>query len=329
MPLNTTEEEQVVAATSQLATKVKLEVRMQRELRELFVTIATDLAALYALTGTVLNAHVYGGDIRGIVLRQYRRTAKVFSGSIVRFLKKVSKNKNEKVTQALKAIAISRGVTLASLIKDIDNDSKLRINNFIVERTEADVASITRTTQKQIDSSISKSTVSLTKKLRREPTQQEIAGTAAKNFRRASFNRVGTIAATTTQGGAEGTKEIERDAFFDVRNSFEAREIGLEPSEPIVIWVTQGDSLVRTEAFNHLAADFQKKVNGTFTVSGEKLKFPGDRSLGASAGNVINCRCSAVTVLDEETEVPVAIQIQEIQDNTNFGPEAVTVTVQN
>ena len=329
MPLNTTQAEQVRVATNELAKKVKLEVRMQRELRELFLNMSIDLAALYALTGSVPNAQIYSADVRGIVLRQYRRTAKAFSGSIVAFLKEASKNEEEKITQALTAIAIARGITLAALIKEIDNVTKVQINNFIIDRTEQDVASITRTNQKVLETSVAKAKVKLKDELEREPTRAEIAASSSKTFRQASFNRVGTIAATTTQGGAEGTKEIERAAFFGVRNGFDALEIGLAPMEPQEIWLTQGDSIVRTGAFNHLAADFQKKENGSFTVSGEKLKFPGDRSLGASAGNVINCRCSAVIVIDEEADIPVAIQVQQIQDSTDFGPEAVPITVPN
>lgn len=45
--------------------------------------------------------------------------------------------------------------------------------------------------------------------------------------------------------------------------------------------------------------DAHAKVNGTiieadktFVVDGEKMMFPGDITFGASAGNVINCRCS-------------------------------------
>jgi|WetSurMetagenome_2_1015567.scaffolds.fasta_scaffold41335_3 hypothetical protein len=42
----------------------------------------------------------------------------------------------------------------------------------------------------------------------------------------------------------------------------------------------------------HLAADGQKVATDTmFNVGGEMLMFPGDSSHGASAGNVINCRC--------------------------------------
>jgi hypothetical protein len=47
-------------------------------------------------------------------------------------------------------------------------------------------------------------------------------------------------------------------------------------------------------------------VNEPFTVGGEQLMYPGDDSLGASPGNVINCQCiqlaaQPVTGSDEKT----------------------------
>src|SRR5690606_17616229 len=45
--------------------------------------------------------------------------------------------------------------------------------------------------------------------------------------------------------------------------------------------------------FDHHEVDIRKvDLEEAFEVSGEQLMFPGDSSLGASAGNLINCRCS-------------------------------------
>lgn len=298
MPLNATEREKVQTAVNELAKKVKLEARMQTELRELFKIISVDFAALYSQTGAVPNAQTYAPDVRGIVSRQYRRVATAFTGSIVVFLREASKAEKEQIIKDLKLIADARLVTLDELIDELENNTTLKIGQFTAQRTDFDTASITRTTQKQLDKSVTKTRNILRDDLGREPTRQEIAAKASKDFRESSFNRVGTIAATTTQGAAEGIKQIEREEFLNVRNSFESVELGLGQIEPKDTWITQGDSFVRTSPFNHLAADFQERENGVFNVSGQQLKFPGDRSLGASAGNTINCRCSAVTVIE-------------------------------
>lgn len=56
-------------------------------------------------------------------------------------------------------------------------------------------------------------------------------------------------------------------------------------------WVTMQDERVRHA---HAAAHGQiVPVHVAFEVGGEQLRFPGDTGLGASLGNVINCRCVA------------------------------------
>lgn len=62
-------------------------------------------------------------------------------------------------------------------------------------------------------------------------------------------------------------------------------------------WVSAMDERMRTtppNRFDHGVANGQQvKFNEPFIVSGQKLMHPADWSLGASAGNVINCRCSS------------------------------------
>ena len=62
-------------------------------------------------------------------------------------------------------------------------------------------------------------------------------------------------------------------------------------------WLTARDEKVRDEEFSHVSADGQVvKVNDPFSVSGEDIMHPADSSLGASAGNTINCRCTILPV---------------------------------
>ena len=61
-------------------------------------------------------------------------------------------------------------------------------------------------------------------------------------------------------------------------------------------WVSAQDERTRQsppDEFDHVEADGQVVgMKDAFTVGGEQLMFPGDP--GASAGNLINCRCSVV-----------------------------------
>lgn len=57
-------------------------------------------------------------------------------------------------------------------------------------------------------------------------------------------------------------------------------------------WVSESDDKTRPW---HLTSDGQiKGINEPFYVGGEKMMFPMDTSLGAGAGNILNCRCTEV-----------------------------------
>jgi uncharacterized protein with gpF-like domain len=54
-------------------------------------------------------------------------------------------------------------------------------------------------------------------------------------------------------------------------------------------WVHMADNRVRD---SHRAAGGQRRtLDDAFLVSGERLMFPGDVSMGASPGTVVRCRC--------------------------------------
>lgn len=60
------------------------------------------------------------------------------------------------------------------------------------------------------------------------------------------------------------------------------------------VWVTTLDERTRRgeRGYDHASAHLQAvRASDAFIVSGEMLAHPGDTSLGASAGNVVNCRC--------------------------------------
>ena len=74
-----------------------------------------------------------------------------------------------------------------------------------------------------------------------------------------------------------------------------AKESGVVSSKE---WVSGSDDRVRDGEFDHVDANGQiALINEPFIVSGEELMFPGDPS--GSAGNVINCRCAQVFLVDD------------------------------
>lgn len=101
------------------------------------------------------------------------------------------------------------------------------------------------------------------------------------------------VARTETTSGMNWGQQAERD------------DLGIENKE----WVSTIDSRNRgadaTSPFDHLAPDGQTVPNNQpFVVSGENVMFPGDSSMGASAGNTINCRCTSVAAFDDSPTPP-------------------------
>ncbi len=297
MPLNATPAEQQAAANKALAEKLRLEPGMIVQLRSWFSTISKDLEAFYSRTGTVPDASVYQSELEGILSRQYRRTSNAFSSDVTNFLKEA--DEDDPTIAILTAFAIANGIDLSELINDMDNEATVRQQEFNAVNIAQDSKSIIGTTQKDLDTSIVFGTLFLIDQGVMNPSRNQVAKASRKAFVNSSSARPNTIATTVTQKAAEGTKQIEFDVFFENRNRGFA-----PPLRRQELWITRGDEKVR---ISHVQADNTlKNENGVFIVAGEQLKMPGDRSLGASAGNVINCRCASVLVIDD-SDTPLTV----------------------
>lgn len=117
---------------------------------------------------------------------------------------------------------------------------------------------------------------------------------AANIFKTRQLGGVTSIACTETEWAAERSKGGEA---FIVAGGL--RDEPKFRGKKIKVWRNQGDSKVRGvdpgDFFNHFDADGQEaEGDGFFIVSGQRLRWPGDMTLGASVGNVANCRCSAI-----------------------------------
>jgi SPP1 gp7 family putative phage head morphogenesis protein len=71
------------------------------------------------------------------------------------------------------------------------------------------------------------------------------------------------------------------------------KQAGVEQQE----WVATNDNRTRE---SHAAANGQVvDMDTPFDVGGSQLLFPGDDSLGADAGEIVNCRCTTVPIIPE------------------------------
>lgn len=114
-------------------------------------------------------------------------------------------------------------------------------------------------------------------------TARENAANSTEILRKKFKTRSQTLVNTETQSAAESAKFAEAEVLS-----------GVEPgrrqdSDTWKRWTTVGDNHVR--AIHKTANGQMRKLNEPFLVAGEYLMHPGDASLGASIGNLANCRC--------------------------------------
>ena len=148
------------------------------------------------------------------------------------------------------------------------------IEGFLETELAAKVTSVGVTTKKHIGRVVNQG-------LQEGFAVQKIARNIRAEYKSFTPSRSLTIARTETLTASNlGSQEGAR-----------ATELPLKKE-----WLATPDDLTR-EA--HIAADGQKQnVDEPYSVDGEQLMFPLDGSLGASAGNIINCRCTEVYAVD-------------------------------
>ncbi len=123
---------------------------------------------------------------------------------------------------------------------------------------------------------------------------EEEALEAGRTLERRLAGRSGGITSLETQAPAEMSKMVEAEVLL----GHTPQVAGGAYSETGVIktWWSMGDDIARDD---HLMADQQEQqIDQPYTVGPDQLMVPGDSSLGAPIGQVINCRCASV--IDEE-----------------------------
>jgi len=103
--------------------------------------------------------------------------------------------------------------------------------------------------------------------------------------------RVGVVSAA--RAAVIARTEVHSAAMYALTET--AKETGVVTRKE---WVSAMDDRTRDDEFSHVDANGQVVLlNEPFMVSGEPLMYPGDSS--GSAGNVINCRCATVFLVDD------------------------------
>lgn len=200
---------------------------------------------------------------------------------------------------------------------------KGRVEEALHDRARLQSNYIDDTTRKNIKESYEEARQALVEEGNNNPSMMALNPVAKKYFKRKANGRKSGIALTETQQTYEGLRNKaitigneEMEKAIENEDKEYAEELALmmgsetgdqvvkefddEDSAALLLllalpkkqWRTVGDNKVRAD---HVEANGQTRlITEPFEVGGEYLMFPGDVSMGASAGNVANCRCTAV-----------------------------------
>lgn len=268
MGINTTQAQRQRQLAEDLANKLALEPQFAADLRRLFREINVDYRAQLGATGRVIQASEYTTDMVGTLRRHYRRTFRRFSGQLRRQIKTVFGRET----------------------KGLNDDIQAANQAFIITETEQRADAIIATTQRQLDDDATEARQRFvednpTQSITEETALAVIALSASRDFARLIPFRSDLISTTEVQNAAEQAKLIEA---LQINESGVANVTDKQ-------WMTVLDERTR---LSHVDADGQRQdIEQPFFVQNELLKRPGDTSLGASLGNIINCRCSSVTII--------------------------------
>lgn len=251
-------------AISDLREKLKLEVKFSRKLRTLNNRIVRDFKEKYSENGEVVNALLYKEDFEELLFDRYGETGKTFSSRI------------------------SLPVDVA-MTDDEESEINTALNLFYLTRVGEQATLITETNQKDLLSSLETGIIE-SQEQEEGFSRVDAAAFGAIALVRKLRGREGAISVTETQVIAEAAKITEAEVLIGVVPNISM------PNKIVVNvekeWFTVGDERVRP---SHMISDGQVvDMNEPFVVGGELLNYPSDSSLGASAGNTINCRCTSV-----------------------------------
>jgi uncharacterized protein with gpF-like domain len=278
-------------ARKNLALKLILERRFIPEIRKYFNKIAREFRIFYSTTGRLPRRNTFTDDTTALLRKHYIRVGKAFKDEMR------LAGAPEKQAQIKQDEAIPGGSPPEKTEQEKSDITDAAILLFINNEVPARAEFINETNVRDMNDSVSQAMTQLTEN-GEQITNSAVATLGASILLLKFASRTNTIAMTETQFMAESTKAIEA-----------AVELNLGDIDLDVVVSTPGGALAQTKTGTktwasildnrvreaHVSADGQTvKASEPFIVMGEKLMYPRDTSLGATAGNTINCRCSSL-----------------------------------
>lgn len=261
--LNTNAKDRQKSAEKDHNIKRLFELQLYRQLRPLFRKYSRDFRKRYEAIGLFPPIDKFHEESLKLLQGHYDKVATRFNKRIIE--------------------EIGVPVAYAAILNSIQQRTDL--HHAI--RADASARVISKTTQKDLLSSVQEANQELIERDKR-PTRDNVARKAQLKFDQKSQARLNTISTTETENPAEHAKQAEFAMLVWGVAALRDRKKQKQ-------WQTILDSRTR---FHHVEADNQIVLfNKPYTVGGQLLMYPGDVSLGATIDNVINCRCSSVPII--------------------------------
>lgn len=272
MVYNTSIRQQQINAAKDVAIKMQYEAKLTKTIKKkYFNSVSKSFYSNYKDTGNIISADHYREKLATILDNHYNDVSDKFSDQI----------RNKLGQPDERAVEIDRLVDTRNIIQNI-------------KHVNSSTHTISSTTQDDLHDSVEK-TIAEATAIGVILNSKKIAKQARIKFDEKSLGRISSIAATETQQPAEAAKQNE----LNVLVATGAIIAGIKIAELLrkKKWVAILDNVTRPE---HAAADEQVvAVDQPYIVGGEQLMRPGDTSLGATIGNIINCRCSSLSILSK------------------------------
>lgn len=257
-----------------LAAKLKLEAKFRPEIRAVHGRIVRQFTRSVRPTGRVPSVGSgLASLLEPILLKHYRLVAAEFSTRL-----------SEQMPKDVAVTGDERDEIDARLRVHFEKRARTRAT-YMGRTTQRDAAFAVRLAREERERARADG---------REVTAREFAVYAGALFGRKCSGRENVRTCFETQSAAETSKHVELEvlAGFDVYEEKARGRRGGSRVEQLKEWTSQGDDIVRPW---HLRADGQTRpVQELYVVMGERLLFPGDTTHGATARNVMNCRCASV-----------------------------------
>lgn len=165
---------------------------------------------------------------------------------------------------------------LPSIDVEMSPQLQAAVKDWLKQRTEGVWSEVAKTVHKRLEKTLSDSLRDgLDLNQQRQAIQATLKGIQGWQAQR--------IARTETTGGMNFGQHAERV------------ELSIGHKEWVATFDARTRGLKRSDKFDHITAHGQTVDNDKmFMVSGQQLMYPADSSGGASAGNIVNCRCAGV-----------------------------------